>query len=131
MTTPTPTGPLDRALDALRALPVPDARPADADVLARLASASPPAVPVSPKRRNWMRITRWSLAAGVLIAAGAVYFLSGPSSVALADVVKAAEKHKLVRYKVEQTTEDKDNGTGTTESVHYADLRKPRFRIDN
>jgi hypothetical protein len=128
MTTPRPTGPLERALDALRDMPVPDARPADADVLARLASASPSA-PVSPKRRNWMRIaTRWSLAAGVLIAGAAVYFLSAPPS--MADVIKAAEKHNLVRYKVEQTTEDKDNGTGTSQMVHYADLSKPRWRIE-
>ena len=50
------------------------------------------------------------------------------SSFALAQVIKAAETHKLVKYKVTQTTDDKQNGTGSGTSVTYADLAAPRFR---
>ena len=76
---PMPTDRLDAALEALRAMPAPG-RPADADVLAL----------ITPRRRNWMRtLIPWSAAAGVLVAAATVYFLTAAPAVALADVVKA------------------------------------------
>lgn len=103
---PPEPDPLDAAAAAFRAMPVPE-RPADAVVLARL--------------------TRESLS-GVLL-------FGGSPPVALADVVKAAERHKLVKYKMTMTTETippagitADPPVTTFEMVLYADLRAPRFR---
>ena len=68
--------PLNEAFDALRRMPAPD-RPADADakLLARLAAGASPAAQLVPltRRRILMRVTSWSLAATVLVAAGGVF----------------------------------------------------------
>lgn len=129
---PPPPDPdrLDAAVAAFRRMPVPE-RPADGVVLARLAA--------EPSRRSrrklLMRVATWSLAASVLAVAGGVLLFGGSSPVALADVVKAAEKHKLVKYKMTMTTETipppgitADPPVTTFEMVFYADLRAPRFR---
>jgi hypothetical protein len=124
--------PLDAAFDALRRMPVPE-RPPDAELLARLATGlSPAAAPLALlRRRMLMRLATGSAAAAVLALAAGVFLLTGSPTAALADVVKAAEKHKLVRYKLKQTTEDKTNGTASGESVVYADLRTPRSRTED
>jgi hypothetical protein len=124
--------PLDEAFDALRRMPVPD-RPADADadLLARLAAGpSPAAGPAPPTdRRMVMRIATWSLAASALAAVGGVLLLTGSPSVALADVLKATEKHKLVKFTSTQSVETKD-GSAVEPLVQtvYADLKAPRSR---
>lgn len=77
-----------------------------------------------------MRVVSLSAAASI-VAAGAMIFLAGPPSVALADMVKAAEKHKLVKYTLKETFEDENNAAvkvGTSTYVGYADLTAPRFR---
>jgi hypothetical protein len=124
--------PLDEAIDVLRTMRVPD-RPkhADAELLARLAAGLLPTTSsVSQSRRRiLMRVTKWSLAVSVLAIAVGMLFLGSSSTPALADVLKAAEKHKLVKYKLTQGCETKD-GTSVIPSVDtaYADLRAPRFR---
>jgi outer membrane lipoprotein-sorting protein len=132
MNTQQNPNPLDEAFDFLRRLPIPDPPAnANAQVLARLAAGPLPSAPsVSlSRRRILMRVTKWSLAASVLAAvAGILYFGYTPAS-ALADVIKAAEKHKLVKYKMTQTDETKD-GSSVIPLVQevYADLKAPRFR---
>ena len=78
-----------------------------------------------------MRVTIWSTAAAVLVAVSALLLFTGSASVALADVIKAAEKHKLVKYTMTQADETKD-GSSVIPSVQvaYADLKSPRFRLE-
>jgi hypothetical protein len=74
---------------------------------------------------------RYAAAASVAAVALAAFLLAGNAAPALADVVKAAEEHRLVRYKIVQTTEDKAGGaTATSILTAYADLRAPRFRTE-
>ena len=77
-----------------------------------------------------MRIASYTLAASVLAGVGFVLFLGSPR-VALADVIKAAEKYKLVKYKMTETAEqDEEPKTGTSEYTCYADLKSARVRRD-
>jgi hypothetical protein len=54
------------------------------------------------------------------------------ANIALADVLKATEKHKVVKFKVTVTVIDDPGDTpdepGSTVETMYADLRAPRFR---
>jgi hypothetical protein len=138
MTTEPERDPLDVAFDALRSEPIPN-RPPDTELLARLAAGpSPAAEPVTlSRRRIIMRIATWSLAASVLVAVGVGLLFNGSAHVALADVVKAAERHKLVKYKYTATTTIAtppgviaDPPDATIDMVMYADLRTPRFRTE-
>jgi hypothetical protein len=127
--------PLEEAVQAFRRMTVPDPPP-DADVLARLGTAAAdatPAVPVpfSPKRRYLMRLVVPSAAALVLLGTAAVFLLTTTPSPTLADVVQAAEKHKLVKYKQVQTTDTRDMVGASTESTVYADLKALRFRSES
>src|SRR5579862_2578434 len=125
--------PLDDAFAALRRMNVPD-RPPDADVLARLAAGPlPVAQPVSFfRRRTLMRVTMCSAAAAVMVAATALILFNGSASVALADVIKAAEKHKLVKYNLTQGDEMKDGSAlSPLVRVVYADLKTPRRRMED
>ncbi len=126
--------PLKDAIGAFQRMTVPD-RPPDAVMLAQLGppqgDTARPARILSPSNRRYlMRLMVPTVAAAALLLAGLTLFLfNSTSAIALADVVEAAEKHKLVKYKVTQTTEDKDSGiTGTTDTVSYADLKAPRYR---
>src|SRR5262245_28493170 len=99
MNTKPKRDPLDAVFDAIGRAPVPD-RPQDAELLARLAAGpSPAAQPITlARRRMIMRIAKWSLAAAVLAAIGAAVLFTSSTNIALADVVKAAEKHKLLKF---------------------------------
>lgn len=132
--------PLDALFDAIRQEPVPN-RPPDAALLARLTAEPRPAAehPTLTQRRIVMRIVTWSLAASVLAAIGAAILLTGSPGVALADVVKATEKHKVVKYKCSITVtanpppgmviDDPDVlKSDPSESIIYADLRAARYR---
>src|SRR5262249_54284999 len=70
-------------------------------------------------------------AASVLAAvAGILYFAYSPTP-ALGDVLRAAEKHKLVKYTMTQTDETKDgSAVSPLVQVAYADLKAPRFRTE-
>ena len=133
MSTDPEPDPLNTVFDAIRREPVPD-RPPDAELLARLAAGpSPAAQPVTlARRRMIMRIAKWSLAAAVLAAVGAAVLFSSSANIALADVLKATENHRLVKFKVMVTVMDDPGVTtddpGTTVETVYADLRAPRFR---
>jgi hypothetical protein len=126
--------PLEEAVKAARQMTVPD-RPTDASVLTRLGTIpgeTTPVVPVpaSPKWRFLMRLAVPSAAALLLLGGAALVVLTNTPSPTLADVVKAAQKYKLVKYKQVQTTDTKDF-VGTTESTVYADLKALRFRIES
>lgn len=121
----------EMALEGIRQVPTSE-RPPDSDVLALLASGTVPlaAHPVAHSRRRLIvRIATWSLAASVLLAIVGVLVLGGSSGVALADVLKAAEKHKLVKYKINEDVESTDGSAiGGNIYLAYADLRSPRLR---
>jgi hypothetical protein len=132
--------PLDAVFDAIRREPVPD-RPPDAELLALLAAGpSPAAEPGTRSRRRMMvRIAQWSLAASVLAVVGAAVLFTGSPNVALGDVIKAAEKHKLVKFKQSITTtttpppgviiDDPTMLEGVyTPTIIYSDLRAARSR---
>jgi hypothetical protein len=71
---------------------------------------------------------RYAILASVLAVVLGGFLFTGISTPALADVLKAATRHKLVKYTITQTTEDRRNGTADGVEVSYADLRAPRFR---
>jgi hypothetical protein len=127
---------LDRAVRALRdggppAGPPPElvASTVAAMSQSRVASQSARA---DERRKRIMRYVRYSSAAAavalVLLGGLAVVLWQGTPSVALADVVKAAQKHKLVRYQTKETSTDAAGLTGTSEWTVFADLKAPRFR---
>ncbi len=123
---------LDDAFDAIRKMPVPD-RPVDLDakLLACLVAGPLPATPsVSlSRRRILMRVTKWSLAATIVAVVAGLLFLGDSPAPALADVLKAAEEYKLVKYKMTQGCETKDGSAVEPEvDTAYADLKSPRFR---
>jgi hypothetical protein len=136
MSTDRQPDPLDAVFDAIRREPVPD-RPPDAELLARLpAGPSPAAQPVTlARRRMIMRIAKWSLAAAVLAAVGAAVFFTSSANLALADVLKATEKHKLVKFKATVTITyhpgGEEENSETKVELLYADLRAARFRQES
>ena len=77
-----------------------------------------------------MRFVVPSTAALVLLGGAALFLLTATPAPTLADVVKAAEKYKLVKYKQTQTTDTKDLVGTPTESTVYADLKAPRTRTE-
>src|SRR5262245_44042528 len=90
---------LDAAVAAFRAMHVPEPPASDA-LAARLAAGAGPAAPrhfVLRRRRLLVRITSLAAAAAALLALVALPQITG-SSVALADVIKAAARHTLVKY---------------------------------
>ena len=77
-----------------------------------------------------MRLVFPSAAALVLLGAGALVLLTTTPTLTLADVLKAAEKHKLGKCKETQTTETKDGDSGSTERVFYFDVHSLRTRSE-
>ncbi|WP_435021382.1 hypothetical protein TA3x_002345 [Tundrisphaera sp. TA3] len=115
---------------AFRRLAVPD-RPPDALILARLAAeARRSPAPPHPIRRFLMRPTvRYSSAAALILLAAGFLSLTPRPSMALEEVIKATEKHGLVRFKMTQTSDDRETGlTGSLVSTVYVDLRHSRLR---
>ena len=113
--------PLDRAAAAFRALPTPD-RPPDSGVLARL---NPP---VTPRWRAVVsRTALFAVAAAVVAGVG---LLLATPSVALADVPKAAEKHKLVKYRIVFRHERKTQEAYEQVATAYADLHASRHHSE-
>jgi hypothetical protein len=127
---------LNEAIEAFGQMCVPPGPPDD-EVLARLGAlqggtARPASNPSRSTRRG--RLTRFlppSAAALLVIGLVGLSLLSGTTAVALADVVKAAQKHKLVRYR-EQLLTGTDDGTGARrDSIVHADLRAPRLHSES
>jgi hypothetical protein len=123
---------LEEAIEAFQRMRVPDGPP-DAAILARLGDERtdkgwPLAIPASSKsggsRRRWLIP---SAAAAVLVVAGIGWLLlQGTASPALADVVKAATKHKLVRYQEQQIVDNREQSGAVLTRTVYADLTAPR-----
>jgi hypothetical protein len=118
-------GPLEEAIRAFQRMSVPE-RPPDADVLARL-GAEP-----STRRGNLLRFVISSAAAAVLVFGliGLLLF-NTTASIALADVVKAAERHKLVRYHEAQFTDTNAPIATRRDSIVHADLTAPRLHSES
>ena len=71
---------------------------------------------------------RYASAAAILLIV--FVWLPRPShSPALADVIKAAEQHSLVRFQARQTTDDRETRqTASGKRTVYVDIRMPRVR---
>jgi len=124
---------LEEAIGAFQQVSVPEAPP-DAAILARLEDertdrARPVAIPSSPKSRDLpRRLLIPPAAAAVLLLGGmGLLLLNGSASLALADVVKATAKHKLVRYHEQQIAEAKEQPGAVLASTVYADFTAPRL----
>lgn len=95
--------PLDRAIEALRAAPVPPGPPAEL-VAATVAAVAVRAKPLhAERRRRIMRIagygTAGTLAAGMLVAAGVLWVAAG-SAQALEEALRKATEAKSVRVRM-------------------------------
>jgi hypothetical protein len=124
---------LEEAIAAFQRMRVPDGPP-DAAILARLDDERPDkggplAVPSSSKRSGSRR--RWlipSAAAVVLVVGGMGWLLlQGTVSTALAEVVQATTKHKLVRYQEQHISSAPEQSGAVLASTVYADLTAPRL----
>jgi hypothetical protein len=138
---PDPSAALDKAFEGIRRMPVPD-QPPDTELLALLtsdqpidhnqANTRPVSLPCSSKRRLMMRILVPSAAAALLLVGGlGLWLLNSTPALALGDVVEAAKKHKLVKYKHKQTDVMNDGTTGTLDAIRYADLKAMRGRSES
>jgi hypothetical protein len=124
---------LEHGIEAFQRMHVPD-RPPDADVLARLGICRENRV--RPRffsaLRGRLPKRLWVPSAAALFVVcglGLLLFVGNPTvSLAVADVVRAAEKHKLVRYKEHQATESGGATDGPLDSIVYADLTAARRR---
>jgi hypothetical protein len=129
--------PLDEVIDAFRRMPVPDAP--DSALLFRgpqsqLAIGEPAGI--SPSRKFWrflMRPTvRYGLAAAMLCFVFGWLAFGPSSSFALADVIRAAGQHKLVRYKLQMISAERPGQPRTeTRGTVYVDLVRPRSRFES
>jgi hypothetical protein len=124
---------LDEAIEAFQRMSVPDGPPSTA-LLERLGDeladqARPAPIPFSPKRSGLaMRLLLPSAAAAVLVLGGlGLLLLGGATSPALADVVKAATKHRLVRYQETRVTSTKEQSAAVLRSTVYVDFTAPRL----
>jgi hypothetical protein len=124
---------LEQAIDAFQRMRVPD-RPCDADVLARLGQGNTtrPVFTGASRPRYLKRLLVPSAAALFLICGlGLLLFVgNGTVPMAVADVVKTAERHKLVRYKEHRTTDLEGATDGPLDSTVYADLTAARRRTE-
>lgn len=119
--------PLDEVADEFRRLPVPD-RPDDGPLLARLTRGTDLPRSHHPLRRLLMRPAVRYAAAAVFLPAVAWLALGPPPPPVLAEVIRAAEQHKLVRFRATQTAEDKEVRALT--STAYVDIARPRVRVE-
>ena len=119
--------PLDEVIEAFRRMPVPD--PPDADLLfprpAALRATGEQA-DTSLSRAIWrilMRPTvRYGSAAAILLIAVGWLVLAPSRSFALGEVIRAAEKHKVVKYKFQWVPLDKAAMPGASNGTVYVDL---------
>jgi hypothetical protein len=123
--------PLEEVIEAFQRMSVPD-RPGDAEVLGRLGTnrsntAGPVANRTSSRRPYLLRLLMSSAAAALLLAGSlGLLILNSTAPLAVADVVKAAQKHQLVRYQQQQTVFNEENV-----STCYADLTAQRLRSES
>jgi hypothetical protein len=125
---------LEEVIEAFQRMKVPD-RPPDSEVLARLGNFhGDKGRPLSSasKRRYVTRLLLSSAAALFFIVGVGLFglVLNNAAPLAVADVVKAAKKHKLVRYK-QQQKDARGSDSVRLESTVYADLTAARLRIES
>jgi hypothetical protein len=126
---------LEEVIQAFQRMRVPD-RPRDADVLVRLGicrgNRARPAFFSASGPRYLKRVLVPSAAAIFIICGLGLLLFVGPSTVsmAVADVVRAAEKHKLVRYKEHQTIDTGGATDWPLDSTVYSDLTLARRRTE-
>jgi len=130
---------LDRAIEALRRMPVPHS-PGAQHFVAQLPPQSTTAVQrnhsASRNLRSFLmrRIIPFTGVAAVTLLAIGWVILNSTASTALARVIEATTKYKVVRYRLETSAEFiKDDGltlNAQSDEVVYFDLRSPRFRIE-
>jgi hypothetical protein len=122
---------LEDAIEAFERMSVPD-RPLDAVVLAQLDTelnhkARPSRISASSQRgRYLLRFLVPSAAAVLVLGLIGLLLLSDSTSKALAEVVNAAKKHKLVRHHQEEIR-GADAEDVPLHSTIYADFTAPRF----
>jgi hypothetical protein len=127
--------PLDEIISEFRRMAIPDP-PDHLSVLSRMGSPQArdagAATTVFLSARSFlMRPTvRYLSAAALLLAALAWLTLGSSGSVALAEVLRATEQHKLVRFQMREITHQ---AVGVLESKQtvYADLEAPRLRRES
>ena len=125
--------PLDEVIEAFRQSPVPD-RPDDEALMARLVHMSGRPGPGSSLSSHpfWRFLmlpsVRYASAAAILLVVGWLALSPSPTP-ALAEVIEAAEQHKLVRFQSRQTTDDRETHlTGSGTMTVYIDMVVPRLR---
>ncbi len=132
-TTPNPDA-LEEAIAAFRRMPVPE-RPADDDLLARLTAGQETRtvpIPRPSARKVSLRAVISCVAAAAILLAFLGWFLFNPGdSVALAEVLRTAEQHRLVRYKQKQLTDPDHKGSVVPDRTVLADLRAFRIRSES
>jgi hypothetical protein len=128
---------LHEAIEAFQRMSVPQG-PSDADVLARLGvlqggTARPVSYPSPSTRRGYLIRFLVPAAVAALLVIGLVglLLLGSTAPIALADVIKAAAKHKLVRYRERQMTDTNDNVGARCDSIVHADLTAPRLHSES
>jgi len=131
-----PDDPLEDVVTAFRGMPIPD-RPPDEVVLVRLERAQEVSktktlvfVSTRPIWRFLMLPTiRYATAVAIAFILAGWLVLSPSRTLALAEVIKAAEQHKLVRFQSRQTVDDRqtDRAAAGMRTV-YVDLVAPRVR---
>jgi hypothetical protein len=127
--------PLDELVSAFRRMSVPD--PPDPALMFPRPTA-PRAMGetagTNPSRVLWrflMRPTvRYGSAAAMLVVALGWLMLAPSRSFALGEVIRAAEQHKLVRYRFHWTATDKPGAPDRIKGTVYADLLHPRTRFE-
>ena len=126
---------LDEVISAFRRMPVP-APPDHSDLLSRLTPAGAgdgrsPSAALRLARSFLMRPSVRYLSATALLLGALVWLvLSLSSPIALAEVIQATERHKLVRYQLRDIFDDKTAVAVEQKRTVYADLTAPRLRFE-
>jgi hypothetical protein len=97
--------------------------------------ATDEAAGTSSSRKIWRILmhptVRYGAAATILIVAFGWLALGPSSSLAMADVIRAAESHKLVKYQFQSISAERPGQPRTeTRGTVYVDLVKPRSRFE-
>ena len=128
--------PLDEVIADFQRIPLPDT-PDHAVLLSRLTSGPAERYEASfalfsRARSLLMRPAfRYFSAAAILLGTLAWFALGFSSSVAFAEVIKATEQHKLVRYQLRQIDDYKKHGAAESTRTVHADLTRPRLRFEH
>jgi hypothetical protein len=135
---------LEEAIRGFQRMGAPEA-PATEILLMKVLQKPPVSSPVVPERQPPAgvflrgRAVRIAAAATILATVGVSWLIvssSGP--LAIAQVIEAATKHRIAKYRLHQVCEPNDEfkkqqpvvGNATADYVMYADLRSPRLRLE-